>query len=1012
MKKKFAVPFLMMMFLSIGAMQVQAETETVKIGSVTLTEEERYQEEYYGQPAPRYAQGKGTRGLARTGQTLEEYIVAALENFETEIDVSAYNLPVDQVKEFFKVLNNNPQLFYVSNKISYSFDSNKILSYNVKYLYSQEEARQMGEELETAVDEAASQVDTSLEDYQQALIVHDYLVQNCEYDKERLDANNVPDISHTAYGSLVNKIAVCDGYADAFAYIMKDRLGIACEVISSDAMAHAWNMIEIGGQWYHVDATWDDPTWDCIGRVMHNYFLLSDSKISDTDHNHSAWSDGHTADSTLYDEAFWSGVSSAICYVNDSWYYSKYQPDDDDLQRERAVKLVKKEGTQLLADGEEEVYATSVWSVGNSYYPRSFMYLAKVGDKVYFNTSTEVYRMNADESVSKFHSPQDLAGGLIDGFTARGDEFFYSSKSDFMTSKKQDNIRQIIIPKLEGISAEDVTGTYSGQPYLIEVTGVQEGDVIKYAGADGKYQAVQPQMVDAGAYEVRYQVEREGYAAFQGKATVTIEQAAPTYELPQGLTGNSGNTLADVQLPTGFTWQEPDTQLREEGSHSYPATYTPEDTKNYQTANVSIAVTVTCPAHRYVSEVTKEPTGTEAGIMTYTCVLCGNTYTEEIDELPPEITGITAADVTGTYTGQPYTIAVSGMEDGDIVQYALRSDGETVYTQEQPEMINAGTYEVLYKVSRAGHQTFEGSARVEIARAKPQYIVPTGLKGNSGMTLASIVLPEGFVWQTDAGTKLSKIGNQKFYVCYRPEDQANYQIVTDIEVVVEVTCPSHQYQSAVTKAPTETQKGLKTFTCRLCGKIYTEEIPMLSPTRPGNVTGLKMAKRTTNSLSYSWQNVPGVNYRLVLYKGSKAVSTINVTGNAYTYKNLQPATAYTLQVTPYRVVNNKNVYASAADSVRTATSPAKAKLSKAKRSGGSKVKLTWKKVTGASGYEIFMKTGNGKYKKIKTIGKGKTVSFTKTKLSKKKSYSFKVRAYVTVDGKKIYGADSNVKKVK
>lgn len=1012
MKKKFAVPFLMMMFLSIGAMQVQAETETVKIGSVTLTEEERYQEEYYGQPAPRYAQGKGTRGLARTGQTLEEYIVAALENFETEIDVSAYNLPVDQVKEFFKVLNNNPQLFYVSNKISYSFDSNKILSYNVKYLYSQEEARQMGEELETAVDEAASQVDTSLEDYQQALIVHDYLVQNCEYDKERLDANNVPDISHTAYGSLVNKIAVCDGYADAFAYIMKDRLGIACEVISSDVMAHAWNMIEIGGQWYHVDATWDDPTWDCIGRVMHNYFLLSDSKISDTDHNHSAWSDGHTADSTLYDEAFWSGVSSAICYVNDSWYYSKYQPDDDDLQMERAVKLVKKEGTQLLADGEEEVYATSVWSVGNSYYPRSFMYLAKVGDKVYFNTSTEVYRMNADGSVSKFHSPQDLAGGLIDGFTARGDEFFYSSKSDFMTSKKQDNIRQIIIPKLEGISAEDVTGTYSGQPYLIEVTGVQEGDVIKYAGADGKYQAVQPQMVDAGAYEVRYQVEREGYAAFQGKATVTIEQAAPTYELPQGLTGNSGNTLADVQLPTGFTWQEPDTQLREEGSHSYPATYTPEDTKNYQTANVSIAVTVTCPEHRYVSEVTKEPTGTEAGIMTYTCVLCGNTYTEEIDELPPEITGITAADVTGTYTGQPYTIAVSGMEDGDIVQYALRSDGETVYAQEQPEMINAGTYEVLYKVSRAGYQTFEGSARVEIARAKPQYTAPTGLKGNSGMTLASIVLPEGFVWQTDAGTKLSKIGNQKFYVCYRPEDQANYQIVTDIEVVVEVTCPSHQYQSAVTKAPTETQKGLKTFTCRLCGKIYTEEIPMLSPTRPGNVTGLKMAKRTTNSLSYSWQNVPGVNYRLVLYKGSKAVSTINVTGNAYTYKNLQPATAYTLQVTPYRVVNNKNVYASAADSVRTATSPAKAKLSKAKRSGGSKVKLTWKKVTGASGYEIFMKTGNGKYKKIKTIGKGKTVSFTKTKLSKKKSYSFKVRAYVTVDGKKIYGADSNVKKVR
>ena len=1012
MKKKFTVLFLMMLFLSSGATQVHAETETLKTKSVTLLEEERYQEEYYGEPMLRYAVEKETRSLARTSLTLEEYIVAALENFETEIDVSAYNLPVSQAAEYFKILNNNPQLFYVKGSYSISYVGDKILSYRVTYLYSKEESLQMKEELETAVDEAASQVDRSLEDYQQALIVHDYLVQNCEYDKERLDANNVPDVSHTAYGSLVNKIAVCDGYADAFAYIMEDRLGIACEVVSSNEMAHAWNMIEIGGEWYHVDATWDDPTWDCIGKVKHNYFLLSDNKISDQDHNHHSWSDGHSADSALYDEAFWSGVSSAICYVNSSWYYSKYQPDDGDLQMERAVKLMKKERTQLLAGSEEALYATSVWSIGNSYYPVSFMYLARVGDKIYFNTSTEVFQMNADESVDKFYSPQDLDSDLIDGFTVRGGEFYYSSKNDFMTSGKQENIRKIAVPKLEGISAEDITGIYTGQPYLIEVAGIQEGDVVKYAGADGKYQAVQPEMVAAGTYEVRYQVERAGYTSFQGKVTVTIEQAAPTYELPEGLTGNSGHTLADVELPSGFTWQEPDTKLREEGSHSYPAVYTPEDKNNYQTVNVSIAVAVTCPEHRYISEVTKEPTGTEKGIITHTCIICGNSYTEEIDELPPEITGITPADVTGIYNGQPYAIVINGLEDGDIVQYALGSEGDAVFSQEQPEMINAGTYEVLFKVSRAGHQTFAGSVRVEIARAKPQYTVPTGLKGNSGMALASIQLPEGFLWQTDDKTKLSKIGNQKFYVCYRPDDQANYQIVTDIEVIVEVICPRHQYQSVVTKAPTETQKGLKTFTCKLCGKIYTEEIPTLSPTKPGRVTGLKIAKRTTNSLSYSWKNVPGVNYRLIFYKGSNAVSTINVTGNAYTYKNLKSATAYTLQITPYRIVNNKNVYAASADTVRTATSPAKAKLSKAKRSGSSKIKLSWKKVTGASGYEIFMKTGSGKYKKIKTIGKGKTVSFTKTKLSRKKSYSFKMRAYVTVAGKKIYGADSNVKKVK
>ena len=47
--------------------------------------------------------------------------------------------------------------------------------------------------------------------------------------------------------------AVCDSYGDAYLYIMKNKLGIPCELVASEVMAHAWNMIEIGGKWYHVD---------------------------------------------------------------------------------------------------------------------------------------------------------------------------------------------------------------------------------------------------------------------------------------------------------------------------------------------------------------------------------------------------------------------------------------------------------------------------------------------------------------------------------------------------------------------------------------------------------------------------------------------------------------------------------------------------------------------------------------------------------------------------------------
>ncbi len=77
------------------------------------------------------------------------------------------------------------------------------------------------------------------------------------------------------------------------------------------------------------------------------------------------------------------------------------------------------------------------------------------------------------------------------------------------------------------------------------------------------------------------------------------------------------------------------------------------------------------------------------------------------------------------------------------------------------------------------------------------------------------------------------------------------------------------------------------------------------------------------------------------------------------------------------------------------------------------VKLTWKKVAGANGYQIYRATSkNGKYTKIKTITSGNTVSFTNKKLTVGKTYYYKIRAYVKVDGKQKVGSYCVIKKVK
>ncbi len=113
--------------------------------------------------------------------------------------------------------------------------------------------------LEAMRDEIKRQLE-GYSDYQKIREVHNWLVNNVEY-----DINLESEEPYSICGALTDGEAVCEGYARSFKYIM-DELQIPCVLVSGTGTnsngqteSHAWNYVWLNDNWYAIDVTWDDP---------------------------------------------------------------------------------------------------------------------------------------------------------------------------------------------------------------------------------------------------------------------------------------------------------------------------------------------------------------------------------------------------------------------------------------------------------------------------------------------------------------------------------------------------------------------------------------------------------------------------------------------------------------------------------------------------------------------------------------------------------------------------------
>ncbi|MBQ2669081.1 MAG: hypothetical protein IJF56_10690, partial [Clostridia bacterium] len=125
--------------------------------------------------------------------------------------------------------------------------------------------------VEEAVEYLAAQCTAAgmTDDYDIAVWMHDWLIYNADYDETLVE--------HRPDGVLLYGTGVCESYTLAYSLLL-DRMGIPNKFVESPEMEHIWNLVQLDGEWVHVDCTWDDPVPG--GAENHSYFGMNDALMS------------------------------------------------------------------------------------------------------------------------------------------------------------------------------------------------------------------------------------------------------------------------------------------------------------------------------------------------------------------------------------------------------------------------------------------------------------------------------------------------------------------------------------------------------------------------------------------------------------------------------------------------------------------------------------------------------------------------------------------------------------
>ena len=186
----------------------------------------------------------------------------------------------DLYNVFFQLRLDHPEIFWATGyKYRYYKDSPNII-FIPEYLFDKGKIKEHQKAMKSRVEKLVRPAQ-SLSEWEKEKYVHDFICQNVHYDKLK------KAYSHEIIGPLGQGVGVCEGIAKAVKVLL-DALGVWCVIAicgnnpeKGIKYRHTWNIVRIGGTYYHLDATFDNTLGnsDKVEDIRYDYFNLDDKSI-------------------------------------------------------------------------------------------------------------------------------------------------------------------------------------------------------------------------------------------------------------------------------------------------------------------------------------------------------------------------------------------------------------------------------------------------------------------------------------------------------------------------------------------------------------------------------------------------------------------------------------------------------------------------------------------------------------------------------------------------------------